>query len=215
MLAGNTKRNQKEPVSIEILKSIVDKFAFSENLIELRFVIMCLLGFSGFMRISELLNLKLKDITFVADGAKIFIEKSKVDQLREGNTVFISSTGTRYCPIGWLSNYIRIAKFKDIENDFLFCRLAKCKNGHSTIGRFSISYTTALDNIRKFLPNDVNPRLIGTHSFRSGGASQAANSGVTDRMISKHGRWSDGKSRDRYIKDSHEKRFQVSKILGL
>ena len=76
MLAGNTKRNQKEPVSIEILKSIVDKFAFSENLIELRFVIMCLLGFSGFMRISELLNLKLKDITFVADGKKKFSSKN-------------------------------------------------------------------------------------------------------------------------------------------
>ncbi|XP_057308176.1 uncharacterized protein LOC130646057 [Hydractinia symbiolongicarpus] len=47
------------------------------------------------------------------------------------------------------------------------------------------------------------------------GASAAANNGVTDRMISKHGRWSSSSSRDGYIKDSKSQRLSVSKDLGL
>ena len=56
---------------------------------------------------------------------------------------------------------------------------------------------------------------FGLHSLRSGGASAAANSGVSDRLIGKHGRWSSNSSRDGYIKDSKLKRLSVTKSLGL
>lgn len=214
ILAPKTIRNQKEIITPDLLKSIVETYKTSTNLMEIRSVLVYLLAFSGFMRISELLALKLKDIKFTETGMTFFIEKSKVDQLREGSTIFISKYYTNCCPVEWLQKYLQLAHITDPES-FIICRLAKCKVGHKAIGKSHVSYTTALENMRKVLPNDVDPKTIATHSLRAGGASQAANKGVSDRMISKHGRWSSKDSRDKYIKDSHKRRYGISMKLGL
>ena len=93
--------------------------------------------------------------------------------------------------------------------------MIKVKGGHKVKGSHPILYTTALDSLRKYLPDTVEPMSIATHSMRSGGATAAANKDVSDRLISKHSRWSTKGSRDRYIKDSKTKRFDTSKNLGL
>ena len=59
------------------------------------------------------------------------------------------------------------------------------------------------------------PENFGLHSLRSGGVSAAANNGISDRLISKQGRWSSKKARNGYIKDSVVKRLTVSNTLGL
>ena len=214
ILSSNTVRNQKEIVTPEAIKSIVETYKDSNNLLEIRSVVIYLITFSGFMRISELLALKLRNVKFTETGMTIFIEKSKVDQLREGNTIFISKFHTDCCPVQWLQKYLKLALLTE-PGSYVICRLAKCKTGHKAIGKYHLSYTTVLDSIRKILPPDINPKTIATHSLRSGGASQAANEGVSDRMISKHGRWSTKDSRDKYIKDSHKNRYGISAKLGL
>lgn len=212
-LAPFTVKNRKDILENETLIAIATKYSQSHNLLEVRAVVMFLLGFSGFMRIKELLPLQLKHLSFTQEGMKIFLEMSKTDQLREGETIFISETKSIACPVAWTKKYIALANIT--KEDFVICRLAKCKIGHKALGKYSISYSSALENIRIHLPENIDPKTIGTHSLRAGGASSAANAGVSDRMISKHGRWSLGNSRDRYIKDSHTKRFSVSRKLGL
>ena len=56
---------------------------------------------------------------------------------------------------------------------------------------------------------------IGLHSLRSGGTTAAAQSEVNDRCWKRHGRWITDASKDRYVKDSVEKRLSVSQHLGL
>ena len=53
------------------------------------------------------------------------------------------------------------------------------------------------------------------HSLRSGGATAAANKGVSGRLIMKHGRCSSERTTNGYILDSLENRLLVSQILGL
>ena len=53
----------------------------------------------------------------------------------------------------------------------------------------------------------MTPENFGLHSLRSGGASAAANNGISDRLMSKQGRWSSEKARNGYIKDSVVKRL--------
>ena len=215
MLAKNTIKNQKDTLSQEIITKIINKVATSENILEIHNVVLILLGFSGFMRISELLPLKVKHVNFTESGTKIYIEKSKVDQLREGNTIFISRLDSDNCPVYWLNRYLNLSFLtRNLEN-YIFSRLFKTKNGRKANGAYSISYTTALDSLSKHPPDSVDPRSFGTHSLRSGGASAAANENVSDRLISKHGRWASGRSRDRYIKNNKQKRFEISKKLGL
>ena len=68
-----------------------------------------------------------------------------------------------------------------------------------------------MDHASPFFP-DVN---IGLHGLRAGGASAAAQNHVSDRLISKRGRWASEKSRDGYIRDSVQDRLSVTKNLGL
>ena len=83
-------------------------------------ILLILLGFSGFTRISELLPLKVKHVNFTESGIKIHIEKSKVDQLREGNTVFVSRLESNNCPVYWLNRYLDLSFLKGNTENYIF-----------------------------------------------------------------------------------------------
>ena len=112
-----------------------------------------------------------------------------------------------------------ITNLSKFPEGFLLCKLRKTKASHTVVPSESISYSTArktfLDHLKEIYGNEV--KSFGTHSLRSGGASAAANNNISDRMITKHGRWSasSNSSRDRYIKDKNAKRLKVSQSLGL
>lgn len=79
-----------------------------------------------------------------------------------------------------------------------------------------LSYTRVNEIIRLRLKEFVpNVHRFTIHSFRSGGASRAANVGIRDRMFKRHGRWKGENSKDRYVEDSLEDRLMVSQSLGL
>ena len=61
----------------------------------------------------------------------------------------------------------------------------------------------------------LDQRLFGLHSLRSGGASAAANNGISDRLFKRHGRWKSEKAKDGYIKDNITELLSVSLNLGL
>ena len=58
-------------------------------------------------------------------------------------------------------------------------------------------------------------KLFGLHSFRSGGATAAANNGVKDRLFKGHGRWKSEKTKDGYVKDSVSELLSVTLNIGL
>ena len=60
-----------------------------------------------------------------------------------------------------------------------------------------------------------NIALFSTHSLRAGGASVAANAGVSDRPFQRHGRWKSVSAKIGYVEDSLESRLLVSKNLGI
>ena len=62
--------------------------------------------------------------------------------------------------------------------------------------------------------NQINMNY-GLHSLRSGGDTAASENDVSDRLISKHGRWNSDNSKNGYIKVAVKKRLKVSKSLRL
>ena len=60
----------------------------------------------------------------------------------------------------------------------------------------------------------TDPSVYGTHSFRSGGATKAAKSGMGERVFQRHGRWKSVSAKDGYVKDNITSRISVSKSLG-
>lgn len=78
-----------------------------------------------------------------------------------------------------------------------------------------LSYTAARESILRRLKLVCPGCNLGLHSFRSGGATVAANANVSDRCLKKHSRWKSDSSKDGYIVDSTENRLKISKVLGL
>ena len=88
------------------------------------------------------------------------------------------------------------------SSEFIFRPLVKAKSSYKLVQVDKhISYVTLQGQLTKSLQSIVpDPSVFGTHSFRSGEASRAANSGVSDRVFQRHGRWKsvagkDGKGR--------------------
>ena len=89
------KVNKKEPITPEILKSLVDKYATEQaTLADIRTLTICLLGFAGFFRYNELAKIRECDVYFFKEHMEIFVESSKTDQYRDGAVVVIAQTGT-------------------------------------------------------------------------------------------------------------------------
>ena len=70
---------------------------------------MCALGFAGFFRFNEIVNILPKHLELHDDFLKNFIPRSKTDVYREGNFVFIRKISGIYCPVNLILRYINMA----------------------------------------------------------------------------------------------------------
>ena len=217
-IIGKPASQQKEPMTAEMAKKVVELLGIGNNLLHHRTVVICLLGFSGFLRISELIEIQVRHLSFLDSHLEITIPKAKNDQMREGHIVHIARTHTEHCPVYWLRKYLQDTGLQCDENNYVVSRLAKTRTGHNAHGHRPLCDTTIRDIFNRDVAPvcaNIEPGAYCLHSLRSGGASAAINSGVSERLIGKHGRWKSGLSRDRYLKDSKKQRVSVSNSLGL
>lgn len=203
---------QKEPLSFEALEKIVLKYGHDvKHLSNVRFATMCAIGFYGFLRFSELSNLRRSDLKIFDDHIDIFIEKSKTDKYRQGSSVLIAANGEKTCPKTCLINYLSAAKIKSDSRQFLFGPIIKTSNGYRLDKKRKLSYTRTREILLEKLQDlGFDKSKFGLHSLRSGGATASYSSGVPDRLIMKHGRWKSEKSKDRYIHETVKQRLQVT-----
>ena len=85
-----------------MIKTLVTKYdEKSSSIPDMRFLLKCLLGFTGFLPVEELLVIKL-NIKILEKNLEILIPKSKTDQHREGHAVYISRMKSECCPVKYL-----------------------------------------------------------------------------------------------------------------
>ena len=137
---------KKEPITPKILIDIVNTYGneFS-NLKDIRLTCMCLLCYSGFLRFSELANLRRCDITFHSTHVKLFLVKSKTDIYREGRDVIISKTNSVSCPVNMLNRYLNLANIAANSEEYIFRSISYCKSTdmYKLRGNAQLSYTRA------------------------------------------------------------------------
>ena len=209
---------KKEPITPEILAQLVSLYGnTTSDLKGIRISCMCLLSFAGFLRYSELANLKRHHINFYDCYIKLFLEASKTDVYREGRDVIISRTDNATCPVSMLLRYLSLANIKSDSTDFIFRPLCFCKSTNSyKLKNGKLSYTTARDILLSTLETlGLDRKYFGLHSLRSGGATAAAAAHVEDRLFKKHGRWKSDRAKDGYVKENISERLSVSKKLGI
>lgn len=212
---------KKKPISTEIIRCILDIHNKKDaNLKNLRIAALCSLAFAGFFRYDELCNIAPKHFEFHSDYIRIFVPRSKTDVYREGNFVFISASGSKYCPVGVLQRYLDLSGIELSSPLPLFRPLVFHRSTSSyTLRSGKISYTTCRDILRDTLTQlGYSPNDCGLHSLRSGGITAAVhNSGnsIPERLLKIHGRWKSDSAKDMYVEESLESRLHVTKCLGL
>ena len=211
--------SKKDPITPDILHLIVQRFGDKKDLSKLRICCLFLLGFSGFLRYSELSYIKMNNIEFHDTYIKLFISKSKTDIYRRGSSIIIAKTSNDLCPVFWLKLYIDSAGLSLNSDSYLFRSISfvKSKGVYKLCDRnVPLSYTRAREILLNSLEQvGLDKSRFGLHSLRSGGATTGANRGVSDRLIKMHGRWVTDRSKDGYIKDSIESQMAVSLNLGI
>ncbi|CAC5383937.1 unnamed protein product [Mytilus coruscus] len=101
-----TPTNKKEPISVELLHKMYDAMFSFGNLYNQRIICACFTAFAGFLRVSELLNIRRSDIVVLECYMSILIQHSKTDVYRDGNSVLIARTHSNKCPVKNMELYL-------------------------------------------------------------------------------------------------------------
>ena len=207
---------KKEPVTAEMLEDMVKDANRSNTLADLRLTTASLLAYAGFLRFNELVNIRPRNITRHEGMVIIHLPRSKTDQLWKGDEVAIAQTGNITCPVAMLEDcMLRTGMAWDDERLLLrtICKTAKTEKLRES---GAISYSCLRELFRKKLRElNYDPDKFGLHSLRAGGATAAANNGVSDHLFKRHGRWRSDSAKDGYVEDSVKQRLTVSQNIGL
>ena len=153
---------KKEPVT-ELLQKMYDNLLSAKNVYNQRAMCACLLAYAGFMRISELLNLRICDINFSQEYISVFIKKSKTDVNRGGNWLIICRTGSPLWLVGNLELYLEWLGCCQNSECYLFQNLVKVQQGYifRQVNK-SLSYSRMSELfIEAFSPFVVNIKCYG------------------------------------------------------
>ena len=161
--------------------------------------------------------MRSRDVQFNEGYITISIEKSKTDQLREGRSVVIAESSSITCPCSLLKLYMHKAQIPKNSDEYLFRAISASGNHKRLISvNKPICYSTYRQSFKKSFANIVpDISKYSTHSARSGGATLAASSGISERILQRHGRWASVTAKNIYVKDSLSSRLEVSKALFL
>ena len=172
----------KKPILINHLKLIIeaiDKDTSDETGIrKLRDKAIILLGFAGGFRRVELISIDFEDLEFVSEGVKIFIRKSKTDQLGEGMLKGLPYfDNQKFCPVWHLKKWLEVTK---IKSGPIFKRFSK----GLILGKNRLTDQSVALLLKKYLSNaGIENQNYSGHSLRSGFATVTAESGADERSI--------------------------------
>jgi hypothetical protein len=198
---------------MELLKKIIQSFPKALCLIDYQLYFYIVIAFFGFLRFDDVKRLQLKHFTKQGNAGQnltITIPSSKADQFKAGSEVYISCLPNDLvlCPV----------KVSFMYFEFLKC-LGSTKSSPvlpASCTRIDkvISASTLTRRLRLALVGLVpNANTFTLHSFRSGGATAAANAKVPKALIASHGRWKSD-AVNCYIRQNDESKLSVSKAIA-
>ena len=206
---------KKDVIETSYIISLFSKYTACTDPYIVRDLTMIIVCFTGFLRYDELSNI-CNEVIFCDDHVKIRISKSKTDQFRDGKEVLLSKLNSVSCPFDLLQRYVKLFEIQLDSNNFLFRSMYRTKYKCGLRNKAKqLSYTRAreviISRLREVVPSCLN---LGLHSLRASGVTAAANAGVNQRCLKRHGRWRSN-AVEGYIKDSLKDRLEVTKKLGL
>ena len=183
--------------------------ALPDNLLGKRDRALLLIGFAGALRRGEIVALDFADVAFGDEGVIVTVRRGKTDQEGAGADVSIPfGRNPATCPVRALQTWCVAAK---IESGAIFRRIDRHGRIHN---RLSVS--AILRIVRRSVERvGLDPAEFGAHSLRRGFATTAAQSGVTERALMKHGRWKNADTCRGYIEEGSRWQDNAAAAVGL
>jgi integrase len=175
----------KLPLPRALLEKMIRAAAPCE--MDIRDLFMFIIMFGGLLRESEAAGLRKEEVWVVDDEVQgevlyIFINKSKRDQERRGDTVVLAACpGSPLCPVKWFKLYTQVARSEEFFFHSSFVKAGRLANGtpNGILKRWLVQMGLS----------EKEAALYGSHSLRKGGATAAAAGRVRMHLLKRHGRW--------------------------
>ena len=121
------------------------------------------------------------------------------------------------CPVDTLRRYLlRVGLLeKQDSRSYIFRNLSPKNTSRLVQDDKPLLYGRAREELLFYAKKFNLSKNFGWHSFRRGGATAAANNGVPDRLLKKHGRWASDGAKNRYVDEDLTSNLFVSSKLGL
>lgn len=156
-----------------------------------------LIGFAGAFRRSELVSIKVEDISFVDEGIIIHLLRGKTDQVGRGRDIAIPFVRGKYCPVKAIKDWL---KHSGINSGRLF----RCVNRYGqVVGQGLSPQSVALIVKQRAKVIGLDAQQYSGHSLRAGLVTSAAKSGVSSWKICQQTGHRSEAVMQRYIRDSH------------
>lgn len=198
---------------------MVDKEVFTDGLLDVQLWTLMCVAWAGLFRLGTLLQppplpraarergavdrrhaqLRVRHLVRNELGYTVTLEKNKTNQHGAPTVVVLGASGTPWCAVAALDMYVLLLEAavpaERLQNTPLFCRITRLGAGGAPplwdvekawtrtcmLGRFKKKLTMA----------GIDEKLFGSQSFRAGGATEIACSGIDnpDLWIKRAGRW--------------------------
>lgn len=174
-----TGQTPKQPLFTEDLRAMIDRLP--NCMIGIRDRALLLVGFAGALRRSEIVNVRVQDMTETREGLVIRIRRSKADQEGKGREVAIPYGAVpETCPVRACRDWIAAARLTEGP---LFRRIDR--HGHIN-DRALHQDSLGLIVKRAAEAAGLEPALYAGHSLRAGLCTQAYINGARELDIMRH-----------------------------
>ncbi|MDZ4721954.1 MAG: site-specific integrase [Roseiflexaceae bacterium] len=198
----------KVPITVDLLRTLVA--ACGENYRGIQERALLLLGFAGAFRRSELVAVRVDDLTFVPEGLIVRVRRSKTDQIGLGTAKGIPyGANLATCPVRAVRAWLKIAGLRSGQ---VFRALTP--HGHAT-SRPLPAYAVGRIIQRAIRHQGLDATRYGGHSLRAGFVTAAARAGVAERLIMEQTGHTDVRTLRRYIRDGALFRENAAAQIGL
>jgi site-specific recombinase XerD len=163
-----TARVGKAPATAEVVGAMLSR---PSTLLRARDAALLALGFAGAFRRSELVALRVEDLTEVPNGLRVTIRQSKTDQEGQGHEVAILR-GVKLCPVEAVQRWLQMA---GITEGYVFRAVWRGK----AVGAPLTPQVVALRVKRIARLAGLDPAEFSGHSLRAGFCTSAAEHGAS------------------------------------
>ena len=191
----------KQPLSHDVIAEITQSLNLdSPSLADIRFLFILLFGYAGLFRISEILNIRVNDVSISTDFMQINLIKRKNDQYRNGHVSVIARSRKPTYPVGITERLLSLLPDSKGSNNPIFRGIVSSKKPKECFhGCLDISYSTAYSSFKSYIsPFVSDSHFYATHSIRIGGATDPGLRSLDSALKDRHVGWKNPKSKLRY-----------------